>query len=267
MNKSTISISELAHRILMERKMSKWIAEIDESWSTMIGSLNENMPSGIDNALLGVTNKIDAAGEDVGDEDVQAALLVAALEKDGKLSTISPEDVKKQMPTVSERNNSKLNENAGGAIVVIEQLSLVLGNAALVEEICKVIEKVTGKKADPTKFTAAVNKVASFMKKVTGWPMKQIGKAIEWIIKKLGGGESAQTIGKYSVKLIIIGVMFVIAVMFFPLAGVSAIGIVLSVTALIGKGFELVNLTKGLVKAIKTASQTGSSESPAPATA
>ena len=105
------------------------------------------------------------------------------------------------------------------------------------------------------------------MKKVTGWPMKQIGKAIEWIIKKLGGGESAQTIGKYSVKLIIVGVMFVIAVMFFPLAGVSAIGIVLSVTALIGKGFELVNITKGLIKAIKAAASAGSSGSPAPATA
>ena len=247
--------------------MSKWIAEIDESWSTMISSLNENMPSGIDNALLGVTNKIDAAGEDVGDEDVQAALLAAALEKGGNLSAVSPEDVKDQMASINERGSTKLNENAGGAILVIEQLSLVLGNVALVEEICKVIEKVTGKKADPTKFTSGVNKVASFMKKVTGWPMKQIGKAIEWVIKKLGGGESAQTIGKYSVKLIIVGVMFVIAVMFFPLAGVSAIGIVLSVTALIGKGFELVNLTKGLVKAIKAAAPAGSSGSPAPATA
>jgi hypothetical protein len=134
---------------------------------------------------------------------------------------------------------------------------------ALVEIVCEKIEKVTGKKLDPNKFVAAVNKLSGFIKKVTGFPMKAFGNAIAWIIKKLGGGKSAQKIGKLTVKVLVVISLFALGIAFFPLAGLSLMGIVLSVTALIGKGFELAKLLNELAKALdeaqgRTGSEVGS---------
>lgn len=264
MNKNTISIKELAHRVLLEKKFNKMVAEITQAMQFNAKMLSENLPSGIDQAILGASKDLGAAGEDVASNEVQAALLAAALKKGGDPSKVSPEEVEALLPTVQEKREIRQSLNEGGPVIqVIEAISVVLGNAALVESICKVIEKVTGKKTDPSKFTAAINKVSGMIKKITGWPMKKFGEAIEWIIGKLGGGEAAQKIGKYSVKLIVVMTLFSIGAMFFPIAGASIFGIIMSVTAMIGKGFEIVELTKGLVGAIKSAVSQGGASAPA----
>lgn len=259
MSKNQISISELAQRIVLEKKFNKMVAEITRSMSM---TLNENLPGGIDQAILGASKKLDAAGEDVADEDVQAAMLLAAIEKGGDPAKITPDDVEKNMPSVQERKQV-LKESENVALLITEMVSLVLGNAALIEAICKVITKITGKNIDAGKFKEGANKVATMIKNITGWPMKAFGKAVAWIISKLGGGEAAQKIGKYSVKLVVVVTLFTIGVTFFPVAGVSVLGIALSITGLIGKGFEIITLVKELYGAIKDAVSKGGSPAPA----
>lgn len=268
MNKPTLSLSEMAHRIVLEKRFNKMVAEITRDMRLSAKMLNENLPSGVDQAILTASKKLDAAGEDVASDDVQAALMAAALEKGGDPSKVSPEEVEASMPTVQEKRQTRQSLNEGGPVIqVIEAISIVLGNAALIESICKVIEKVTGKKTDPSKFTQTMNKVSGMIKKLTGWPMKKFGQAIEWIIGKLGGGETAQKIGKYSVKLVVVLVLFGIGAMFFPIGGASIFGIVMSVTAMIGKGFEIVELGKGLFNAIKDAVSKGATKAVANASA
>ena len=262
MNKPTLSLSEMAHRIVLEKKFNKMIAEITRGMQLTNKMLNENLPSGIDQAILSASKKLDAAGEDVASDEVQAALMMAALKKGGDPSKVSPEEVEALMPTVQEKQQIRqpLKESGGIAIQIIETISIVLGNAALIELICGVIEKVTGKKADPSKFIKAMNWTSGKMKKIFGWPMEKFGEAIEWIIGKLGGGEAAQKIGKYSVKLVVVMALFAIGAMFFPIAGASIFGIVASVTAMIGKGFEIGLLIKGLAKAIRDAASKGATK-------
>lgn len=268
MNKPILSLSEMAHRIVLERKFNKMIGEVEAALSSSTRRLNENLPSGIDQAILTASKELDAAGEDVASDDVQAALMIAALKKNGDPSKVSPEEVEASMPTVQEKRQTRQSLNEAGPVIqVIESISIVLGNAALVEAICKVIEKVTGKPTNPGKFIQAMNKISGFIKKLTGWPMKQFGKGIEWIISKLGGGEAAQKIGKYSVKLITVMVLFSIGAMFFPIGGASIFGIIMSVTAMIGKGFEIRLLIKELGGAIKSTVKGSGGTSPTPALA
>jgi len=275
MSKKQISISELAQRIVLEKKFDKMIAEVTlgmKSASKKASRLLKEggLPSGIDQGILKASKEAEKAGEDVADENVQAAMLMAALEKGGDPSKVTGADIEAQMEkaTVKE-TKQQIQESHSLGVQIVEMGALVLGNLALVEAICEVIEKITGKKIDASKFTKAVNTFVGWVKKATGWPMHVFGKAIEWIIKKLGGGESAQKIGKYSVKLVAVIAMFVMGFAFFPIGGVSLIGLTLSVTGMIGKGIEIGKLGYELFHAIKDAVSKGGSKgaSPAPAMA
>jgi hypothetical protein len=226
------------------------------------------LPSGIDQGILKASKEAEKAGEDVADEDVQAAMLLAAIEKGGDPSKVTGADIETQMEkaTVKE-TKQQLQESHSLGVQIVETGALILGNLALVEAICEVIEKITGKKIDASKFTKAVNTFAGWVKKATGWPMHAFGKAIEWVIKKLGGGESAQKIGKYSVKLVAVIAMAVMGIAFFPLGGVSLLGVALSITGMIGKGIEIGKLGYELFKAIGDAVGKGASKVVAKASA
>ena len=205
MNKPTLSLSEMAHRIVLERKFNKMIAEITAAMTASTRMLNEaGLPTGIDQGILKASKEVENAGEDVADENVQAAMLMAALEKGGDVSKVNAGDVEAAMDQGVKEAKRSLRESENPVVMIIEGVALVLGNAALVEGICAAIEKATGKKLDPSRFTKAANTIARLVKNITGFPMKVFGKAIEWIIQKLGGGESAQKIGKYSVKLVVV---------------------------------------------------------------
>lgn len=251
MNKPTLSLSEMAHRIVLEKKFNKMIAEVTSAMRASTRTLNEaGLPAGIDQGILKASKEVEKAGEDVADEDVQAAMVMAALQKGGDVGKVSAADVETAMEQGVKEAKQPLRESENVAVVIIETIALVLGNLALVEVICGVIEKVTGKKLDPSKFTKSVNWVADKIKKLTGLPMKAFGNAVAWIVKKLGGTEAQQKIGKYSVKFVAVLAMFAMGVAFFPLGGVSILGVVMSVTGMIGKGFELVKLGKELANAM-----------------
>ena len=254
MNKPTLSLSEIAYRILRERKFKQMVAEITAAMKSSSKMLKEaGIPSGIDQGILKVSKDVEEDGEDVNDEEVQAAMMMAALEKGGDISKVKASDVEKELPTVDERRQS-LNESGGGMLdSIFTVISLVLGNMAFIEAICAAIEKATGKKMDPVMVKTKLGEFDASIKALSGWVMKKFGQAIEWIIKKLGGGPNAQKIGAYGVKFICVVALFMLGVSHFPLAGASVIGIIISVTSMIGKGFELVVLGKELIKYIKKA--------------
>ena len=239
MNKPTLSLSEITYRILRERKFNKMIAEITAAMKSSSKMLKEaGIPSGIDQGILKVSKEVEKDGEDVDDEEVQAAMLAAALEKGGDISKVKASDVEKELPTVEERR--LVNESGGGLLdSILTVVSLVLGNMAFIEAICAAIEKITGKKMDPKIVKTKLGEFDASIKGLSGWVMKKFGQAIEWIIKKLGGGPNAQKIGAYSVKFIGVVALFALGVTHFPLAGASVIGIVISITSIIGKGLSL----------------------------
>ncbi len=253
MNKPTLSLSEITYRILRERKFNKMVAEITVAMKSSSKMLKEaGIPSGIDQGILKVSKEVEKDGEDVDDEEVQAAMMMAALEKGGDISKVKASDVEKELPTVEERR--MVNESGGGIIDgVLTVISLVLGNMAFIEAICAAIESATGKKIAPEKAKEAAQSLVKKIKGAAGWIMKKIGQAIEWIIGKMGGGPNAQKIGAYAVKFIGVVALFVLGASHFPLAGASVFGIIMSITSMIGKGFELVVLGKQLIKYIKKA--------------
>lgn len=253
MNKPTLSLSEIAYRILRERKFKQMVAEITAAMKSSSKMLKEaGIPSGIDQGILKVSKEVENDGEDMDDEEVQAAMMMAAIEKGGDISKVKASDVEKELPTVEERRI--VNESGGGAVdAVLTVLSLVLGNMAFIEAICTAIEKVTGKKVPVDKAKKAAETMVGKLKAASGWVMKKIGQAIEWIIEKMGGGPNAQKIGAYGVKFIGVAALFILGISHFPLAGASVIGIIISITSMIGKGFELVVLGKQLIKYIKKA--------------
>jgi len=254
MNKPTLSLAELAHRIVLEKKFNKMIAEITAAMTATSRTLNEaGLPTGIDQSIVAASKEIQAAGEDVSDENVQAAMLMAALQKGGDISKVDATDVEAAMEQGVKEAKQPLRESGGLALQIIEGISLILGNAALVEAICRGIQKVTGKKLDPSKFTQSIRNGAGKIKKLAGWPMKVFGDGIAWIIKKMGGGETAQKMGQLTVKMVVVISLIAIGFVFFPIGGISILGVIMSITALIGKGFELKHLIDEMSEAMDEA--------------
>ena len=245
MNKPTLSLAEVAQRIVLERKFNKMIAEVALAIKASTRMLNEaGLPTGIDKSILAATKEVEAAGKDISDENVQAALVMAALEKNGDLSKVGAQDVEAVMEKQGNQGKQSLGESAGGVVGLIEAGSVFLGNLALIETACEVFSKVLGKKIDPSSFKAGLATVLNRIKKVTGFPMRVLGNVVTWIVKKLGGSVGSQKVAASIVKMIFVMALFILAFKLFPIAGVSAMGIALSVTGLIGKGLEIVKLFK-----------------------
>ena len=113
MNKPTLSLSEITYMILRERKFNKMVAEITAAMKSSSKMLKEaGIPSGIDQGILKVSKEVEKSGEDMDDEEVQAAMLAAALEKGGDISKVNADDVEKELPTVEERRQL-VNESGG----------------------------------------------------------------------------------------------------------------------------------------------------------
>jgi len=238
MTKSTISLGEIANRILLERRLMLMIESA------------AGAASSIQSKVLEFGKELKAAGEDPTDEEAQAALLMAALDKGGNLDKVDVEDAEKAAKEISESRGYTLNES-GGVFHTIELVGNVLGNVALLNVISKAVEKITGKKVDASKMAAGVNKFTSMLKKLTGLPAKALEKFFMLISKKLGGGDAAQKVAGYAGTIIVVAAFFVIGALWFPVLGASPLMIVLSLTGLIGKGFEMGQLWKELKHAIK----------------
>lgn len=208
--------------------------------------------SNVQSKVVDLGKQLKAAGEDISDEEVQAAMLMAALDAKGKLDKVDAEDVESIAKEIQESRGEVLNESV---IHTIELIGNVLGNSALLNVITKAISKLVGKKMDPGKIKAGIEKVLKIIKSVTGFPAKAIEKFFMWITKLLGGGKGAQKIAGFSGLLVAVVIFFGMGVAFFPVLGGTPIMIILSLTGLVGKGFELASLWNELAQAIDSYEQ------------
>jgi hypothetical protein len=101
MTKNTISLGEIANRILLERRLMLMIESA------------AGAASSIQSKVLEFGKELKAAGEDPTDEEAQAALLMAALDKGGNLDKVDVEDAEKAAKEISESRGYTLNESGG----------------------------------------------------------------------------------------------------------------------------------------------------------
>lgn len=237
MRKNTISLAQLTHQILLEQKMQ------------LLFENAAGLASSIQSKVMEFGKELKAAGEDPTDEEAQAALLMAALDKGGNLDKVDVEDAEKAVDQVKENRGYSLNEG-GGVLHALELAGNILGNVALLNVIAAAIQKVTGKKVDTSTLASKVNRITGKLKNLTGLPAKAMEKFFAMVTKKLGGGAAAQKVAGFAGTIIVVVAFFALGAVFFPVLGGSPLMIILSITGLIGKGFELAHLWKELKHAI-----------------
>ena len=163
-------------------------------------------------------------------DDEKAKLLMAAIDNDGDLTNIDVDDIKESI----------VNESIGEGIVhVVEVVGNIAGNSAMMEFILEKIEKLTGKKMDASKLKENIEKIVTFLRKISGTPAKAIEKFFEFIGKKIGLSPK----GQKGLELVGFGFVvcffFAIGVAHFPVLGEGILWWLLSLTGLIGKATEL----------------------------
>jgi len=239
MNRQYISIYQLAQQVILKKS----IRLISESAAGLI--------PGVQSRVVGLGQELKKAGIDATDLEVQAALLLAALEGGGKLEKVAVQDAESIGKQIQEARGYTLLEIGGSLLHTIELAGNLLGNVALMNIITKSIETITGKKVvDPKKMTIGINKMATILKKLTGLPAKALEKFFKFISAKMGGGPAAQKVAGYVGTTVVVVAFFALGTLFFPVLGASPLMIVLSLTGLIGKGFEIKTLWKHIVEAI-----------------
>lgn len=238
MTRNTISLGEIANRILLERRIMLMLENA------------AGAASSIQSKVINFGKELKAAGEDPTDEEAQAALLIAALNKGGNLDKVDVEDAENAAKELKENRKYALNES-GIVLEALEIIGNILGNVALANVIAAAVEKTTGKKVDMSKMATKVKSFAKGLKNLTGLPALAMNKFFTMVTKKLGGGDTAQKIGGYAGTFVVVAAFFALGLLFFPVLGASPIMIILSITGLVGKGFELAHLWKEIKHAIK----------------
>jgi len=99
MTKNTISLGEIANRILLERRIMLMLENA------------AGAASSIQSKVISFGKELKAAGEDPTDEEAQAALLIAALNKGGNLDKVDVEDAENAAKDLKENRKYTLNES------------------------------------------------------------------------------------------------------------------------------------------------------------
>lgn len=198
-----------------------------------------------------VKKEMDELGkEGAKDDEIKAALLMQAIEKDGDLEEVDVDKLKKDVKEGMLIRGESLNEDAEGIIHIIEVIGNIAGNSALIEYICEKAEKATGQKMDAGKIKTTIQGIAGALKKVSGLPAKAIEKFFEFIGKKTGMSSS----GKKGLELVgmvcVIVFFFALGVSHFPVLGSGILWWMLSLTGLVGKSIELVRIGKEIAHLI-----------------
>lgn len=195
---------------------------------------------------LGAELKKD--GEDVTDEEVQAALLSALIDAEGKVDAVDVSDVESIKKEIKE-SRSYINEDAG-ILHSIEAIGTVLGNSAFLHILTEGLHKIGFKDVDENKLKAKLEKVVSMIKKVTGYPAKVMEKAFSWIASKFGAGETGKKVAGISGILLVTISLLTLAVYLFP-SITSGVLMVFAISGMVGKSVEITKLVKELIAHIK----------------
>jgi hypothetical protein len=235
-----------------------------EAWSNFSNfeSLLENVTKEIkdvDKDVAEILKDLEKEGAD--EEDAKAAIMMQAMELADKGKDMEEIDIEKAKEEVKEglkikgKSLDEISESAGGVVHAIEMAGVVLGNAALLEFIAKKLQKLTGKKMDPSKMKERIEGFLGAMKKVTGLPGKMISKFFGWVAEKFGADAQAKKGAEVIGMGLLVVFLFGLGVMFFPLAGASLTGIIVSITGLIGKVAELQHIYKEIKELIGKAQE------------
>ena len=195
---------------------------------------------------LGTELKKD--GEDITDDEVQAAMLSALIDADGKVNDIDVSDINAIKKEIKE-SRSYLNENEG-ILHAIESVGSALGNSAFIHALTEGLHKIGFTNVDEKKLKAKLEKAISAIKSVTGFTAKIMDKAFSWIAKKLGIGVIGQKVAGISGVLLLTISLLVLAGLLFP-SITSGVLIVFSISGMIGKSVEIIKLIKELIAYIK----------------
>ena len=203
--------------------------------------------SAVQKQLFNLGNELKAGGEDVTDDEVQAALLGALIDANGKVDNVDVSDVEAIKQDIKESRTHIIQES--GILHSIEAAGTVLGNAALLNALAGGFGKV-GIKVDQNSLKQKIEKVVSLIKKVTGFPAKMMEKAFEWISKKLGFSQFGQKVAGLSGVLIVTIAFLALAIYLFPSMG-SGVLLVFAISGMIGKTVEIANIIKEIWEHIK----------------
>lgn len=201
--------------------------------------------------LADLTNALQADGEDITDEEVQAAMLSALVDADGNLDDIDVSDVE-AIKTEIKEGRGYITESGSLIMQILEGINIAIGNAAFIHALAEGIHKITGVDVDEKQLKAKLEKIFKKIKNVTGWPAEKMEQAFTWLAKKAGAGEQGQKIAGLSGTLITVIAMFALGIYLFP-SITSGILIVLAIVGFAGKSAEIFKLGKELYHHIKDA--------------
>jgi hypothetical protein len=197
-----------------------------------------------------LANDLKQSGSDANEEEVQGAMLMALAKADFNIDQIDVSDVESIKNEIQESRGYKLNEAAGTVGTIIHGIMDLLGNSALIDISIGEIEKETGKSVNKNRVKSMLKKGLVWLDKLAGAPAKGMKLLFEAIARVFGAGEFAQKIAGLAGTLIAVAIMFIIGIVTFP-AITSWFWFFFSVGGLIGKGAEIVVLTKKIYKEVK----------------
>jgi len=197
----------------------------------------------IQSQLFSLGAELKKDGEDVTDEEVQAALLSALIDADGKIDSVDVSDVE-SIKTEIKESRSYINE--AGVLHGIEAVGTVLGNSAFIHILSEGLQKIGLKNVDEKTLKSKLDKAINGIKLVTGFPAKVMEKAFGWIAKKMGATVSNQKIAGLTGTLLVTVTLLSIAVALFP-SITSGVLLVFAISGMIGKGAEIVKLVKEII--------------------
>jgi len=212
----------------------------------MVNMLTESLDGSantVQNKLKDLSNELTDAGGDITDEEVQAAMLSALIDADGKIDSVDVTDIESVKTEIKESRGYLTEDD--GVFGVVHLVGDVLGNAAFLEKLDKALNKV-GIDIDEKLLEKRLKVMFSGLKKVTGFPAKVLEKFFAWVSKKFGASVKGQKIAGISGLLMSVFFMFVVGCALFP-SITSGVLMTISLTSLIGKSVEIVSLIKELL--------------------
>jgi uncharacterized membrane protein YeaQ/YmgE (transglycosylase-associated protein family) len=207
----------------------------------------EGDASAVQKQLFSLGSELKKDGENITDEEVQAAMLSALIDADGKVANVDVSDIDSIKKEIKE---SRTYINESGVLHSIEAVGTILGNSAFLHIIAEGLHKLGFKSVDEKSMKAKVEKVISAIKKVTGFPAKVMEKSFAWIADKLGFDKFGQIIAGIAGTILATVLLLALAAYLFPSLS-SGVLIVFAITGMVGKSAEIYKLIKELMEYIK----------------
>jgi uncharacterized protein YqgV (UPF0045/DUF77 family) len=207
----------------------------------------EGDASAVQKQLFSLGAELKKDGENITDDEVQAAMLSALIDANGKVANVDVSDIDSIKKEIKE-SRSYINES--GILHSIEAVGTVLGNSAFLHILAEGLQKLGFKEVDEKSMKTKVEKVIFGIKKVTGFPAKVMEKSFAWIAEKLGFSKFGQKIAGISGTILATVLLLALAAYLFP-SITSGILIMFAITGMAGKSAEIYKLIKELINYIK----------------